>query len=97
MSNIVTISTISSTIAPVLSLTESQVKSVIDAFVAQLGTEVVAGNVVRVNGLGSFEVKDVAARTARNPQTGDPIAVPASRKVAFRVTKSLKQTVKDTV
>jgi nucleoid DNA-binding protein len=42
---------------------------------------------------GSLEVKDRPARMGRNPATGESIQIAASRKVAFRVSKELKQAV----
>ena len=49
-----------------------------------------AGDAVRVPGLGSFVVRERAARTGRNPQTGAEIQIPASRSVGFKAAKSLK-------
>ena len=42
-------------------------------------------------GFGTFAVKDRAARTGRNPQTGEAIKIPARKKVGFTVAKSFKQ------
>ena len=46
-----------------------------------------------IDKLGILQVKDRAARKGRNPQTGEAIAIPASKKVAFRVASSLKESV----
>ena len=46
-----------------------------------------------IDKLGILQVKDRAARKGRNPQTGEEIAIPASKKVAFRVASSLKESV----
>ena len=51
------------------------------------------GDRVRFNGLGILEVRDRPARRGRNPATGEPIAIKASRKIAFRVAKELKAAV----
>lgn len=48
---------------------------------------------VALVGFGTFVVKHRAARTARNPRTGEPIQVPPSRTVGFRPGKALKQAV----
>lgn len=48
------------------------------------------GDSVRVPGLGTFMVRERAARTGRNPRTGATIQIPASRSVGFRAAKSLK-------
>jgi DNA-binding protein HU-beta len=47
----------------------------------------------RITGLGILEVKDRPARTGRNPATGASIQIAASKKVAFRVAKELKEAV----
>lgn len=48
---------------------------------------------VTLSGFGTFEVKSRKARTGRNPQTGEPIAISAGRRVGFRVGKALKESV----
>ncbi|MDK1019363.1 MAG: HU family DNA-binding protein [Actinomycetota bacterium] len=55
---------------------------------------VVASGRVQITGFGTFEARDRAARTARNPQTGAPIHVPATRVPAFKAGKSFKDAVK---
>ena len=52
-----------------------------------------AGERVRIGGLGIIEVKNRPARMARNPATGEAIHVEASRKVAFRAAKELKDAI----
>lgn len=52
------------------------------------------GEEVSVAGFGIFEAKMRAARTARNPRTGEPIQVPAMRTPKFRAAKALKDAVK---
>jgi DNA-binding protein HU-beta len=51
------------------------------------------GDRVRMSGLGILEVKDRPARTGRNPATGASIKIAASKKVAFRAAKELKEAV----
>jgi DNA-binding protein HU-beta len=48
---------------------------------------------VKIAGLGSLQVRNRAARMGRNPATGEPIQIKASKKVAFRVTKELKMAI----
>jgi DNA-binding protein HU-beta len=52
-----------------------------------------AGDRVRLSGLGILEVKDRPARMGRNPATGAAVQVAASKKVAFRAAKELKEAV----
>jgi DNA-binding protein HU-beta len=51
------------------------------------------GDKKRINGLGVLQVRKRAARMGRNPATGEAIKIKASKKVAFRVAKELKETV----
>jgi DNA-binding protein HU-beta len=51
------------------------------------------GDKVRVAGLGVLQVRKRAARMGRNPATGEAIKIKASKKVAFRVAKELKQAI----
>ena len=48
---------------------------------------------IRLNGLGILQVRKRAARMGRNPATGEAIKIKASKKVAFRVAKELKESV----
>lgn len=52
-----------------------------------------AGDVVGVQGFGILEARPVAARTARNPRTGEPVAVPAHRRPVFRAASALRDRV----
>jgi DNA-binding protein HU-beta len=51
------------------------------------------GGRVRLNGLGILQVRKRAARMGRNPATGEAIKIKASKKVAFRAAKDLKEAV----
>lgn len=51
------------------------------------------GHKVRITGLGIFQVKKRPARMGRNPATGETIKIKASKKVAFRAAKELKEQV----
>jgi DNA-binding protein HU-beta len=51
------------------------------------------GDKIRLSGLGILQVRKRAARTGRNPQTGEPIKIKASKKIAFRPAKELKEAV----
>lgn len=68
-------------------------KEVISAFLDAIEEYVASGNKVRIDKLGILQVKDRAARKGRNPQTGEEIKIPASKKVSFRVASSLKEKV----
>lgn len=49
---------------------------------------------IRVSDLGTFEVRDRAERKGRNPQTGEEIKIAASKAIAFKATKALKEAFK---
>ena len=52
-----------------------------------------AGDKVQVLGFGTFEVKERAARTGRNPQTGEELQIAASKNPSFKPGKALKEAV----
>ena len=56
--------------------------------------DVSAGGKVAITGFGTFEARDRAARTARNPQTGEEIQVAATRVPAFKAGKAFKDAVR---
>ncbi|GMQ86658.1 MAG: non-specific DNA-binding protein Hbs [Acidimicrobiia bacterium] len=55
---------------------------------------VVTQGKVQITGFGTFEGRDRKARTARNPQTGAPVYVPATRVPAFKAGQGFKDRVK---
>ncbi len=69
---------------------ERAVEAMIDAVVGGLKK----GEEVSIAGLGIFATKMRAARTARNPRTGETVQVPSMRVPKFRAAKALKDAVK---
>ena len=53
-----------------------------------------AGDKVQLTGFGSFEVKERAERTGRNPKTNEPIVIPAGKMPVFKAGKVLKDAIK---
>ena len=51
------------------------------------------GDRIRIGGLGILQVRKRAARMGRNPATGEAIKIKASKKVAFRASKDLKEAI----
>ena len=74
-------------------LAKKVAKAVLDDFVALVTRQLVKGDKIRLSGLGILQVRDRPARTARNPRTGESVAVAASKKIAFRPAKHLKNAV----
>ena len=75
------------------SIKQGDVATVLDSLFAQLTRAFQKGEKVRLNGLGTFEVKGRAAGTFRNPKTGQTVQKPASRTVRFKAGDALKQAV----
>ena len=78
----------------VLEGTKVQAEKVVDTIFDSITNSLKEGEEVSVAGFGIYSAKMRAARTARNPRTGEPIDVPAMRVPKFRASKSLKDTVK---
>ena len=72
---------------------KKEADTLITAVFAQLVDHLKAGERVRIGGLGIIEVKDRPARMGRNPATGEAIQIKASKKIAFRAAKELKEAI----
>jgi DNA-binding protein HU-beta len=72
-------------------LTKKQVVDLMDQLLSLATKE--AKNVFVVPGFGRLVLANRKARMGRNPQTGEPIKIPAKRVVKFRLSKSLKDSV----
>lgn len=62
-------------------------------FLDEVTTELSNGNKVELRKFGIFEVKRRAARTGRNPKTGEKVYVPEKKVVKFRVGKVMQESV----
>ena len=65
----------------------------LDAVIESITGALQEGDSVVLVGFGTFSVKDRAARTGRNPQTGNPIQIAAARIPGFKAGKALKDAV----
>lgn len=65
----------------------------LDAVVEAVTNALKEGDSVSLVGFGVFSVKDRAARTGRNPQTGEPIQIKAAKIPSFKAGKALKDAV----
>ncbi|TPG45786.1 HU family DNA-binding protein [Roseomonas nepalensis] len=72
---------------------KKQAETLVNDFVQSLADHLKAGDKIRINGLGILEVKSRPARMGRNPATGQQIEIAASKKIAFRPAKELKEAV----
>jgi DNA-binding protein HU-beta len=65
----------------------------VEALVGMITKHLKKGERVKIAGLGILQVRNRAARMGRNPATGEAIQIRASKKVAFRATKELKEAI----
>jgi DNA-binding protein HU-beta len=71
-------------------LSRSQAEVVVDEVLTSVMDAVRSGERVSLSGFGSFNQTSRAARTGRNPQTGEPVKIPASRSVRFAPATAFK-------
>ncbi|MGG2134543.1 HU family DNA-binding protein [Bacillus sp. S2(2024)] len=75
-------------------LTKKDATQAVDAVFETIQNALKAGDSVQLIGFGNFEVRERAARTGRNPQTGEEIEIAAGKVPAFKAGKQLKEAVK---
>lgn len=78
----------------VLGGTKADAERAVDTVFDSIKNELKNGTDVSIAGFGIFSAKLRAARTARNPRTGEPIQVPEMRVPKFRAAKALKEVVR---
>ena len=74
-------------------LPKRQAEAMLSDLVALTTRHLKKGGKIRLTGLGILQVRKRAARMGRNPATGEAIKIKASKKVAFRAAKELKEAV----
>jgi len=75
-------------------LSKSDASNAVETILSGITSTLADGGSVSLVGFGTFSVSARAARTARNPRTGEPIEVPASNAPKFKAGKALKDAVK---
>ncbi len=80
-------------IASETNLSKADAARALNATTNAISNAMSKGDSVQLTGFGSFVVRDRAARTGRNPQTGATIQISASKVAAFKAGKSLKDAV----
>jgi DNA-binding protein HU-beta len=84
-------------LAEACSMEKKEAKQVIEALFATdprngiIANALESGEKVQITGFGTFELRNRKARTGRNPRTGEPIDIPASRAPAFSAGKPFKE------
>lgn len=79
-----------SAIAENANLSKKDAEAALGAFVAAVQDALKKGDKVQLVGFGSFEVRERAARTGRNPQTGAEMKIAAAKVPTFKAGKALK-------
>lgn len=74
-------------------ISRKDAEKVLKAFTDVVTDELVKGEKVQMVGFGTFEVSERAAREGRNPQTNEPMTIPASKSPKFKPGKALKDMV----
>ena len=80
-------------IAQSAEISKSAAERAVDAMVAAIKTSLRKGDMVTLVGFGSFYVSERAARTGRNPRTGEELKIGAARVPKFRSGKALKDAI----
>lgn len=74
-------------------ISKKDAEKAVNAVLDLIGDALKNGDKVQIMGFGSFEVKERAARTGKNPATGESIQIAASKTVVFKAGKALKDSV----
>jgi len=72
-------------------------EEIVNLFLDDITDALRRGEKVNISGFGTFTVSDRKARTGRNPKSGEPIEIPASRSAKFKAGKNLKDALDATV
>lgn len=80
-------------VADSASLTKTDVAAAVDAIFDAISKALANGDTVSLVGFGTFSVSDRAARSGRNPRTGETISIAATRVPKFKAGKGLKDAV----
>jgi len=89
----VTLKHLAASLAEDHDMPRKQADAMLAGMVGMVTKHLKRGDKVRLTGIGMLQVRKRAARMGRNPATGEAIKIKASKKVAFRVAKELKETV----
>ena len=89
----VTLKHLAAAIAEDQELSKKQSEAILTDLVDRITKHLKKGDRIRMVGLGILQVRKRAARMGRNPATGEAIQIKASKKVAFRASKELKEAI----
>ncbi|MNK90432.1 DNA-binding protein HU 1 [compost metagenome] len=80
-------------VAETTEYTKKDVEVVVNEVFAQIANALANGEEVNIPGHGKYSVKERAARTGRNPKTGEEVEIQAKNAPAFKAAKALKDAV----
>jgi DNA-binding protein HU-beta len=89
----VTLKHLAAAIAEQHEIAKKQSEEILNDAIGLVTKHLKKGDRIRIAGLGILQVRKRAARLGRNPATGEQIKIKASKKVAFRASKDLKEAV----
>ena len=89
----ITLKHLAASLAEEHDLSKKAAEAILTDMVGKIAKHLKKGERIRIVGLGILQVRKRAARMGRNPATGEPIQIKASKKVAFRAAKELKEAV----
>ena len=89
----VTIKHLAAALAEEHEMAKKQSEEILNDAIGLMTKHLKKGDRIRIAGLGILQVRKRAARMGRNPATGEPIKIKASKKVAFRASKDLKEAI----
>ena len=81
-------------VATRLNTSKTQAEELVKALLETVEEQLAKGERIQLTGFGTFEVVERASREGRNPKTGEPMSIPASKSPKFKPGKSLKDLVK---
>jgi DNA-binding protein HU-beta len=91
--NTITLRQIGAALADSHDIPKKQAAAVLEDLVTLITKHLKKGDKIRIGGLGVLQVRKRPARMGRNPATGEAIKIKASKKVAFRAAKELKESI----
>lgn len=81
---------IAAKVATSIGSTKKDAEKALDAVIDAIVDSIVGGDDVRLAGLGTFKTKAMPERQGRNPATGAPVTIKASKKISFAAAADLK-------
>jgi DNA-binding protein HU-beta len=91
--SILTLRNIAERLSEMHEVPKRQANEMLTQVVEMIAKSLKKGEKIRLTGLGILQVRKRAARMGRNPQTGEPVKIKASKKIAFRAAKDLKESI----